>query len=101
MPVCAGVARRREAEAFSLEGCAGGEAGERLERLHTRAGEDRRLDVAHRHRDSTLGREDDGGARMAGFDEATALDDGEFNGSCDGDSLRHLASLSPGRVCAL
>jgi len=93
VPVGAAVAGRAERELFALQSCAGGHAGDRLQWLQAGARQDQRVGVAVLSDDLPVGGEHDRGARMAGFDEAVALHDREFDGISDGESLEHQTSL--------
>ena len=98
--VGARVARGGESEPLALEGRAGREARERLERLEARAGEDQRRRIAELRGDRAVGGEHDGDAGVARLDESAAFDDGEFDGVGCGEGLRHPASLPPERTPA-
>ena len=97
VPVGAGVAGRRQGEVLALEHGSRRRTAERLEGLHARTREDRRLDVPEGQRHDAVGIEHDRGARVPRLDEPAPLDDGEFDGRGDGEGLGHPLSLSPAR----
>ncbi len=95
MAIGAGVARRRKGEPLALEGSAGGQAGEGLQRLEARPGKDRGGRISELLDDDAVGRQDDRRARVPGFDESAPFDDGQLDSVGGGEGLRHHASLPP------
>jgi len=85
VPVGAAVARRRERELLALQRHARRQAAQGLQRLHARARQDGRLDVAEAQPDDAFRVEHDRRARVPRLDEAAALDDGELDGVADRD----------------
>jgi len=64
-----------------------------LQRLQRRARQDRRIDIAERAQQRTVGAEHDGGPGVTRLDETAALHDREFDSGGNGEGLRHPASL--------
>ena len=85
MAIGAGVTRGGEAEPLALEFDARREHPDGLQRLETRAGEERRLPIAEGGTDRAVGREYDRDATVPRFDEAAAIDGGDFDGARNGE----------------
>jgi hypothetical protein len=94
--VGAAVAGGGQGQPLAFQRDAGGQAAERLQRLHARARQDRRVDVAEAELDHTLGVQHDRRSRVSRLDEATALDDGEFHRIGDRDGAGRCGGTGHG-----